>query len=283
MNISISDQLDFGLLLEEPKPFEMDLPWGEREFSERFYKIVNFWGIPTEKEVSFLAGYLSSESDRVLDLACGGGRHAIELASMGYGVTGIEIGEYPLRIAKKEAEQRKLNVNFVHGDILKLDMAGQFNMAFFICNQISHLSPEDCRTVFRNVAAALVDGGIFIVHLVKFTDEDKSSFVHWYLEKEPFYLKNRSVVHREQYYFDKNRTKLIRDFAVDTVTRENRLFGVSEKNYTESELQHFAAECGLFLKEEFGDYDRSPLEENSPQKIFVFVKKPKKADDLSDK
>ena len=73
MNISISDQLDFGLLLEEPKPFEMDLPWGEREFSERFYKIVNFWGIPTEKEVSFLAGYLSSESDRVLDLACGGG------------------------------------------------------------------------------------------------------------------------------------------------------------------------------------------------------------------
>ncbi len=154
-------------------------------------------------------------------------------------------------------------------------------MAFFVCNQISHLSPDKCQTVFRNVSGALINGGIFIVHMVRFTDEDKSSYVHWYLEKEPFYLKNRSLVHREQYYFGKNRTKLIRDFAVDMVTRENRVFGVSEKNYTQTELQDFADNCGLTLRECFGDYDKSPLQENSPQRIFVFAKEPKKADDLS--
>jgi SAM-dependent methyltransferase len=274
MSMPETKQPDYGLLLKEPKPFEMDLPWGDRDFSERFYKVVHFWGIPTEEEVSFLGGYLNSKSNRVLDLACGGGRHSIELAAMGHDVTGIDIGEHPLELARREAEGKELKIDFRRGDILMPDFAGKFDMAFFICNQISHLSPDESQIVFRNVSESLVDGGIFIVHLVKFTDEDKSSFVHWYLEKEPFYLKNRSVVHREQYYFGNNRTKLIRDFAVDTVTRENSLFGVSEKNYTQTELQSFAENCGLTLKERFGDYNKSPLEENSPQRIFVFAKEP---------
>jgi 2-polyprenyl-3-methyl-5-hydroxy-6-metoxy-1,4-benzoquinol methylase len=273
MTVATKNQPDFDVLLDEPKPFEMDLPWGEQEFAERFYKIVHFWGIPTETEVAFLADYLNSNSNHVLDLACGGGRHAIELAEMGHHVTGIEIGLFPLEVAKNESKKRHLDISFIHGDMLKMNLGGPFDLAFFICNQISHLSPEDCRRLFRNVAPALSRNGIFIVHLVRFSEEDKSSFVHWYLEKEPFYMKNRSVVHREQYYFANERTKLIRDFAVDTITRENRLFGVSEKNYTQSELQECASQAGLVLKESFGDYDKSPLDENSPQKIFVFAKK----------
>jgi 2-polyprenyl-3-methyl-5-hydroxy-6-metoxy-1,4-benzoquinol methylase len=282
MAVSIENQPDFNVLLDEPKPFEMDLPWGEKEFSERFYKIVHFWGIPTEKEVAFLAGYLNTQSDRILDLACGGGRHSIELAAMGYDITGIDIGQHPLEVARAEAKRRNLLVDFIHGDMLRMDLGCQFDLAFFICNQISHLSPEDCRQLFRNVGPALTDGGIFIVHLVRFSEEDKSSFVHWYLEKEAFYLKNRSVVHREQFYFDKERTKLIRDFAIDTVTRENRLFGVSEKNYTRDELQQCASEAGLILKESFGDYDRSPLGESSTHKIFVFTKRGQKTGGFSD-
>jgi 2-polyprenyl-3-methyl-5-hydroxy-6-metoxy-1,4-benzoquinol methylase len=273
MTVATKNQPDFDVLLDEPKPFEMDLPWGEQEFAERFYKIVHFWGIPTETEVAFLAGYLDKSSNKVLDLACGGGRHAIELAAKGHNVTGIEIGLFPLEVAKNESKKRHLDISFIHGDMLKMNLGGPFDLAFFICNQISHLSPEDCRRLFRNVAPALSRNGIFIVHLVRFSEEDKSSFVHWYLEKEPFYMKNRSVVHREQYYFANERTKLIRDFAVDTITRENRLFGVSEKNYTQSELQECASQAGLVLKESFGDYDKSPLDENSPQKIFVFAKK----------
>jgi 2-polyprenyl-3-methyl-5-hydroxy-6-metoxy-1,4-benzoquinol methylase len=263
---------DFGLLLKEPIPFEMDLPWGKKGFSERFYRIVHYWGIPTEKEVAFLDGCLKSKPSRILDLACGGGRHSIELASMGHHVTGIDVGKHPIELARKEADKKGLKIEFIHDDMLKLDYRMKFDMALFICNQISHLSPKECQIVFKNISRSLVGGGIFVVHLTSFTDKDKSSFVHWYLEKEPFYLKNQSIVHREQYYFKEDRTKLIRDFAVDTVTRENKVFGVSEKNYVRSELETFGKSCGLVLTNSFGDYDKSPLNENSPQRIFVFVK-----------
>jgi len=268
----MTKQPDFKLLLKEPIPFEMDLPWGKKDFSERFYRVVHYWGIPTEKEVAFLSSYVKSKPSRILDLACGGGRHSIELASMGHHVTGIDIGKHPIELARKKADKKGLKIELIHGDMLKLNYRTKFDMALFICNQISHLSPKECQIVFKNISRSLVGGGIFIVHLVRFTDKDKSSFVHWYLEKEPFYLKNQSIVHREQYYFEKDRTKLIRDFAVDTVTRENRVFGVSEKNYTRTELQDFANNCGLTLKECFGDYDKSPLNENSPQRIFAFIK-----------
>ena len=63
---------DYEILLKEPQPFEMELPWGEEGFAQRFYDIVHYWGIPTEKEISFIESYLPSHS-RVLDLACGGG------------------------------------------------------------------------------------------------------------------------------------------------------------------------------------------------------------------
>ncbi len=108
---------DYEILLKEPRPFEMELPWGEEGFAQRFYDIVHYWGIPTEKEVSFIESYLHGNS-RVLDLACGGGRHAVGLAENGHTVTGIEIGWYPLSLARENAVKKKLTIGLFQNDIL---------------------------------------------------------------------------------------------------------------------------------------------------------------------
>ncbi len=53
----------------------------------------------------------------VLDAACGAGRHAIRLAELGYDVTAFDLSETMLNIAKKNAEKKKLVINFLVNDL----------------------------------------------------------------------------------------------------------------------------------------------------------------------
>jgi len=265
-------QKDLSLLFAPPKPFETTLPWAEYEFSRRFYDVVNYWGIPTKQEISFIESYLKKPASRILDMACGGGRHAIGLAEKGHKVTAVDIGSFPLEKAKKEASEKKLQVNFICRDITEIEYDRDYDLAFLICGQLGHFSPEENRVIFQKASNALIKGGIFLIHLWSFNNDDRANFTHWYREKRPLYLKHPSVVHREQFYFDNERVKLIRDFAIDTVTRENRLFSVSEKEYTTHEIRDFAQAGSLDIIAEFGDFEGSQLDKKSNSRIFILKK-----------
>lgn len=55
------------------------------------------------------------EVKRVLDLACGTGIPTLELAERGYEVLGLDLHEEMLRVARRKAEARGLNVKFIRG------------------------------------------------------------------------------------------------------------------------------------------------------------------------
>lgn len=268
-----SNNKDLGNLLTTPVPFEMDLPWGNYSFSRRFYDIVHDWGIPTEKEVAFIKGYIKSDECKILDLTCGGGRHALGLAESGYNITAIDIGGYPVDRARRIARKKGYKINFICGDVREINYKNEYDLAFLICGQLGHFPPKDALKIFRNSSRALSQGGILIAHLPVFGPADKENNVQWYQEIKPFYFSHPSIVHREQYYYENQRIKLIRDFAVDTTTRKNRLFGISEKNYTPEEILDFGEKSGFELLEMFGNYDKAGLSEDSPDNIYVFSKK----------
>ncbi|MEO0213867.1 MAG: class I SAM-dependent methyltransferase, partial [candidate division WOR-3 bacterium] len=61
----------------------------------------------TNKEVEFLTKELELNSPmKILDLACGYGRHANRLAELGHNVTGVDINSDFLEIAKNEAKEK---------------------------------------------------------------------------------------------------------------------------------------------------------------------------------
>lgn len=57
---------------------------------------------------------------RVLDLACGVGRHSIEFARRGFEVIGLDFSKPYLAEAKKSASKAKGKIKFVHGDMKDL-------------------------------------------------------------------------------------------------------------------------------------------------------------------
>ncbi len=259
--------------IARPAPFELTLPYGDFRFSQRLYEVIHDWGIPTEMEVTYLKRYLPPTGGKALDLACGAGRHSVGLALTGHTVTGIDIGGFTIDLARLHAQSHNVAVDFRVGDIRSMPLPSECDLAFFICGQMTHLSPEDNQAVFKNVFRALRNDGAFIIHLEKLEPEDRLNRTFWYREIKPLYFENPSLVHREQYYFPTEQVKLIRDFAIDSVTKASALFGYSEKEYTPDDIERLAARSGFKVISHHGYYDGAPPRADSRNGIFVLKKR----------
>ena len=76
------------------------------------------WVEDTKHQVDFLIDKLELKGNvRILDLACGFGRHSLEFARRDYEVTGVDIIPAYIRYAAKQAGKEKLNVAFICRDI----------------------------------------------------------------------------------------------------------------------------------------------------------------------
>lgn len=100
----------------------MRSPWEDRRFAEESLKRMDARFLPgTLQEVSFLEKVLGLEpKGSLLDLGCGAGRHAIEFASRGYKVVGIDISPWLLNVARRRADNAGVQITFLQGSVADL-------------------------------------------------------------------------------------------------------------------------------------------------------------------
>ncbi len=88
----------------------------------------------TVREVEFILEELMVPAEaRILDIGCGTGRHAIELAKKGMRMTGVDISPEMLEEARKLAEKEKVQVEWVCMDAIEYDAGPVFDGAICIC------------------------------------------------------------------------------------------------------------------------------------------------------
>ena len=76
------------------------------------------WVEDTNRQVDFLIKQLQLKgTEKILDLACGFGRHSLEFARRGYDVTGIDITPVYIDYANEQAKKENLNAKFICQDI----------------------------------------------------------------------------------------------------------------------------------------------------------------------
>jgi len=82
----------------------------EYDFEAKFYDKI--WGRHDyETDVKFLNKLFKNYScKKVLDIGCGTGNHAIGLASLGYRVTGVDVSDKMLEIARNKIHNRKIDL-----------------------------------------------------------------------------------------------------------------------------------------------------------------------------
>jgi SAM-dependent methyltransferase len=106
-------------------------------------------------------------SGRVLDLACGTGRHALELARRGFSVVGVDIARDLLDIAENDAASESLEASFLEADLRELDFEDEFDFVLSLNDgAVGYFETEEenLRT-FEVVARALRSGGGHLMQL----------------------------------------------------------------------------------------------------------------------
>ncbi|TME23647.1 MAG: class I SAM-dependent methyltransferase, partial [Chloroflexi bacterium] len=104
---------------------------------------------------------------RILDVPCGQGRHAIELARRGYDVTGVDLSPYLLDVAKARAETAGVGVRWLEGDMRRRVSGQTFDLVLNLFTSFGYFLEEaDDRLVVQAAAAMLEPGGRFLLEVI---------------------------------------------------------------------------------------------------------------------
>jgi SAM-dependent methyltransferase len=118
-------------------------------------------------EVDFIEDRLSIErGGTVLDLACGTGRHAIELARRGYEVVGFDLSLPMLARAGEEAQDRDAKLNFVQGDMREMTFEEQFDGVYCWNTSFGYFEEDKNALVIDRIHRSLKTGGLLLLDVI---------------------------------------------------------------------------------------------------------------------
>jgi SAM-dependent methyltransferase len=136
-----------------------------------------YWWKDYNQEVGFLIKVLKRYEvggKRVLEVACGTGNHTKILAAKGYEVTGVDISDDMLSIARRKV---KGHARFLRGDMRDLDAVvdGRYDAAIYLFSAVSYnLTRSDLKRTLQGLYDHLKERGvvIFDTHFTKKSFED---------------------------------------------------------------------------------------------------------------
>jgi len=143
-------------------------PWWEDLFNEDFMRAsTRVSEAHVRREVTFIEESLGvAPGGIVLDLGCGAGHHAVELASRGYGLVGYDLSLYQLALAADVAQERNQKINFLQGDMREMAFEEMFDGVFCWNTTFGYFEEDKNLAVAQRVFKALRPGGMFLVDVI---------------------------------------------------------------------------------------------------------------------
>ena len=232
-----------------PRPF-IDigsLPWDEPAFSRHFLRTATRSQRYTQREMAFLEQCgLLHPGQRILDVACGGGRHSLAMARRGAVVTGIDLGPAAIATARQRAHKAHLPVEFVQGDVRRLEYEAVFDAATFIFGCFTEMPRHDAQEVLRRISRSLRPGGMFLLDMYTprfFAALDGEQ--EWWVGHDFIAGRFPQLVLTEYFYYPRDKTYARRDFICDARTGDVHTFGVSGQAYALPEICGMLEAAGL--------------------------------------
>jgi len=222
----------------------------------------------TKTEVDFLEKELGLKKGvEILDLACGHGRHTIELAKRGYIIIGQDANSFFLHEAKKFAKKANIEARWIKGDMRQIPFENKFDIVINLFTSFGYFEREkDNQKVLHQVAKALRPNGKFVIDVA-----NREYIMRIYKEKESVKLVNGTIVNIER-KFDlvtgcnqEKRTKIYKN-------KKREVFNTSIRVYALSELINMCEKANLQFVVAYGNYDKEVPTINSKRCILITKK-----------
>ena len=129
------------------------------------------------------------KGSRVLDVACGTGRHAVRLARRGASVLGVDVTPAYLREARRAA-RGTAGARFLRADMRRLALPAEFDAAVNLWTSFGYFDdPSDDMRTLRGVARALKPGGLFLIDMIDYdAAKRRGQTKHWMKRSDGAYV-----------------------------------------------------------------------------------------------
>ncbi|MEU4228046.1 methyltransferase domain-containing protein [Nonomuraea sp. NPDC026600] len=239
-------------------------------YADFFTELPNaFWraAVPewtTAAEADFVARLAGLRpGSRVLDVACGSGRHALELARRGHQITGLDVSAEAIAYARATAADERLDLDLRQGDMRALPADVRADAAMCMGNAFGYLEHAGTQKFLAGLAGLVVPGGTLILDY-GFVAE--SLLPNLTLEEPPMTLGGIEAVSVNEY--DAANSRWLTSFTFRRGTQEHRGTSV-QYVYTAAEVVRLVHEAGFSGVELYGDADGTPFRLGSPRLLLV--------------
>jgi len=207
-----------------------------------------------EHEIKF------NKNIKILDIACGTGRHSIELSKRGYNITGIDLSDSMLNKAREKANIEKIDMrlSLEKHDARNLPFHSEFDLAIMLCEGGFPLMETDEMNfeILKNARKAIKETGCKLIFTTL------NGLFPLYHSVKDFLCSQKSEGNMEQgnstfdlmTFRDYNKVKLVDDFGVEKEYKCNERYYVPSeirwmlKNLGFTKIDIFGAKLGAFSR-----------------------------------
>jgi ubiquinone/menaquinone biosynthesis C-methylase UbiE len=120
---------------------------------------------PYDAEARFVQELAGAPGGKLLDVACGTGRHAAAFADLGYDVTASDLNEELLEVGRRSVGER---VRFVQGDMRELHVdGGPFDLVTCLFDSLGYaLDDEGVVATLASLRRHLAPGGVVVCEVL---------------------------------------------------------------------------------------------------------------------
>ena len=234
--------------------------WFEHWFNTKYYHLL--YEHRNEKEAQFfidgLCRYLKwPKNSKLIDIACGKGRHAIRLNKLGFDVTGVDLSQNNVKAARKY--ENDLLRFYVH-DMKKVFKPAYFDGVLNLFTSFGYFEhTDDNKLAISSMALNLKKGGYIVID---------------YLNNKPLLNnleENRSCTRGSVDFKIEKRIEacyLIKEIVVRDGQKEQQ-FTERLHLYNLDDFTSFFMHSNLKIKHVFGNYALDNFDEDSSERIIL--------------
>jgi SAM-dependent methyltransferase len=221
----------------------------------------------TRTEVDFVLRSLRlPPGARILDVPCGYGRHAAELARRGFRVVGVDLSRSMIEEARRRFAARP-RLSFRRRDIRRIAFRAKFDAVVNFYTSFGYFTPAQNEAALRRMARALRPAGrLLIDHRDPSYDATLPGRLWYRSGPRRFILEDRR--------FDP-RTKITRSTQLTITTGRRRVVQKTLRlqEYSLPQWRRLLRRVGLRLRRAYSGYDGRPYRPGSTGRLIVLAEK----------
>jgi SAM-dependent methyltransferase len=201
----------------------------------------------------------------VLDIACGAGRHALELSRLGYCVTGNDLSPFLLEEARKEAVNCNLNLQFTCCDMRQIPGDGNIDLVVQLFTSFGYFSSrEDDLLVLSKVFDAMKSGGWYVLDLINPVHLERNLVAHSSRTAGNLTLVEERTLENE---------RITKNITITSPLGETLNFSESVRLFSREEILLMLQKSGFSVTSISGDYHGNPFSEKDSPRMMLFCRK----------